>query len=61
MCKCEGENCTVRKQICQETQKAIDEGKEPKGYCPQCPCCVGNCIKLKNNLILKSRQPYEYI
>ena len=43
MSNCEGENCTVRKQICQETQKAIDEGKEPKGYCPQCPCCVGKC------------------
>lgn len=54
MCKCEGENCTVRKQICQETQKAIDEGKEPKGYCPQCPCCVGNCENKTNISIFEN-------
>lgn len=46
MCKCDWENCSIRKQICEETQKAIDEGKEPKGFCPQCPCCVGKCGEL---------------
>lgn len=43
MCKCDWGNCEFRKQICEETQKAIDEGKEPKGFCPQCPDCEGNC------------------
>lgn len=45
MCKCDWKNCLIRKQICEETQKAIDEGKEPKGFCPQCLYCAGNCKK----------------
>lgn len=53
MCKCDWENCSIRKQICEETQKAIDEGKEPKGFCPQCPDCEGNCRSEDISLLKK--------
>lgn len=51
MNNCEGENCSVRKQICKETQKAIDVGKEPSGWCPQCPSYVGKCGENKWKMI----------
>lgn len=43
--ECKRENCAVRKQISQETAKSFEKGQEPKGYCPQCPYCAGNCKK----------------
>lgn len=41
--ECDWENCESRKRICKETQKAIDEDKEPKGCCCQCIYCEGKC------------------